>query len=448
MANAGRSGGIAARRADPLETSARELCLAAGQDPDERVANPAKPGRTMPAWTTFRAAARTAGAAEAQAAVQAAIRAAGIVTDQPPQYASAPLVVLGEHEPATVEQMRRCMGVGNVVGGVLCADGHLGYAQPVGGVIAYDGQISISGVGFDIACGNMAVRLDTPFAEIAGRLHDIVRANETRVDHPLFDDDEAWRAADREDYRQRAREQLGTVGGGNHYVDLFRDAAGFVWIGVHFGSRGLGHSTATKYLKAAGGQDGIDVPPAVVDVASELGARYLAAMELAGRYAYAGREWVVEAMRRIIGGDVTDSVHNHHNFAWCEAHGSRDLWVVRKGATPAFPGQRGFVGGSMGDVSVILRGIGGDDLLHSTVHGAGRVMSRKQALRTLSRAGMEARLAERGVLLSGGDLDESPMVYRPLGDVLRAHAGTIEIEQVLSPVAVLMAGDEDDPWKD
>src|SRR5919108_5006272 len=106
-------------------------------------------------------------------------------------------------------------------------------------------------------------------------------------------------------------------------------------------------------------------------------------MTLAGRYAYAGREWVVEKVHSIIGGEVLDTVHNHHNFAWRERHGERDLWVVRKGATPAFPGQRGFVGGSMGDDAVIIRGIASDradvrDLqaraLFSTVHGAGRVM--------------------------------------------------------------------------
>src|SRR5262245_57738339 len=117
---------------------------------------------------------------------------------------------------------------------------------------------------------------------------------------------------------------------------------------------GLGHTSATRYLKAAGGKSGINVPPALIDEDSELGRRYIAAMELAGRYAYAGREWVVERVRRIVGGAVTDTVHNHHNYAWRETHEGRDVWVVRKGATPAFPGQRGFVGGSMGDDAVII----------------------------------------------------------------------------------------------
>src|SRR5690349_24632997 len=170
----------------------------------------------------------------------------------------------------------------------------------------------------------------------------------------------------------------------------------FVWIGVHFGSRGLGHTSATRYLKAAGGKDGMNVPPAVVDEDSELGRRYIAAMQLAGRYAYAGREWVVDRVRQIIGGSVTESVHNHHNYAWRETHDGRDLWVVRKGATPAFPGQKGFVGGSMGDNAVILQGATPADnatralqarALYSTVHGAGRVMSRTAAAGKRTRKG-------------------------------------------------------------
>lgn len=242
------------------------------------------------------------------------------------------------------------------------------------------------------------------------------------------------------------------MGSGNHYVDLFEDEAGQVWIGVHFGSRGLGHTSATRYLELAGGQEGMHVPPAVVNESGEIGTRYLAAMELAGRYAYAGREWVVERVRRIIGGAVTDSVHNHHNYAWRERHGDRELWVVRKGATPAFPGQRGFVGGSMGDDAVILEGVESEASaasLYSTIHGAGRTFGRREAIRRFKRAEMEEWLRERGVLLSGGDLDESPMAYRRLPEVLAKHAGTVRVLHTLRPFAVAMAGaGEFDPFKD
>src|SRR5271163_4868194 len=137
----------------------------------------------------------------------------------------------------------------------------------------------------------MAVRLDTKFGEIKDKVVDILadvrrvisfgigRTNDERVEHELFDDGDAWRESDMGAYRQKAVAQLGTVGSGNHYVDLMRDEDGFVWIGVHFGSRGLGHTSATRYLKAAGGKDGMNVPPAVIDEDSEIGQRYIAAME-------------------------------------------------------------------------------------------------------------------------------------------------------------------------
>ena len=447
------------RRPDPYQDRARDLCQAAGVDPDSRIDRPGQ--KSMPAWCAYREAARKEHLERDAALTAEGIAAAG---SQLPQFRNSPLKVFGRHDDATMAQMRNCMAVGNVVGGVVCADGHLGYAQPVGGVIAYEKQISISGVGFDIACGNMAVRLDIPFSEICDRVMSIAqdiarsisfgigRTNDERVEHELFDDADSWKSSSMEDYRQKAAAQLGTVGSGNHYVDLMCDEAGLVWIGVHFGSRGLGHTSAARYLKLAGGKDGMNVPPAVIDEDSEIGRRYIAAMELAGRYAYAGREWVVERVRRIIGGNVTDSVHNHHNYAWRETHGERDLWVVRKGATPAFPGQRGFVGGSMGDDAVIVEGVDSQEArlaLYSTVHGAGRLFGRKEAKRRFARAEMDAWLQAKGVTLIGADLDESPMAYRRLPEVIAEHASTVRVLHTLRPFAVVMAGERElDPWKD
>ena len=288
------------------------------------------------------------------------------------------------------------------------------------------------------------------------------RKNNERVEHALFDSP-VWNSIPEiTPLRAMAQSQLGTVGSGNHYVDLFEDEAGYVWIGVHFGSRGFGHKTATAFLKLGGVVDGMEVDPCVLHEASELGIKYVAAMMLAGEYAYAGREWVVEKVRSIVGGTVTDSVHNHHNYCWLEMHNGRSKWVVRKGATPAFPGQRGFVGGSMGDNAVILHGVESElskASLYSTVHGAGRVMSRTEA-RGKWRKGVQrtegrrhddwqAWLREKGVTVLGGDVDEAPQAYRRLPDVLQAHAGTVQVEHTLRPFGVVMAGSKEfDPYKD
>jgi tRNA-splicing ligase RtcB len=385
--------------------------------------------------------------------------------------------VFGQHDEATLRQIENCIDAGGERG-VLCADGHKGYAQPIGGVVAYKDKISLSGVGFDIACGNLAILTDAESGDVAPKIKSIMddvvrdisfgigRKAKTRVDHELFDD-EAWKIAPISGLKEIARDQLGTVGGGNHYVDIFADEQDRVWVGVHFGSRGLGHKTATHFLKAAGGKDGMDVPPTVVSVNSEIGSDYLTGMGLAGKYAYAGREAVARyVVREILEAKILDEVHNHHNFAWREKHNGEELWVVRKGATPAFPGQRGFVGGSMGDDAVIVEGIDSSEsreALYSTVHGAGRIMSRTAAKGRFERVGkkrirrdglvrhdeMLKWVADRGVELRGGDVDEAPQAYRRLPDVLAAHAGTIRILHALRPLGVAMAGrGVVDPYKD
>ena len=284
-------------------------------------------------------------------------------------------------------QIANCAG--EAVHVALMADHHKGYAVPIGGVVAYEEKISPSGVGFDIACGNKAVLLDIPARAVRGRIGQIMddvwarlsfgmgRKNKTTVDHDLFDD-ETWKLRSMRGLKETARNQLGTIGGGNHYVDIFADELDRVWVGVHFGSRGLGHKTATHFLEMGGAKDGMDADPLVLSTRSALGSEYIECMNLAGRYAYAGRDWVCTEVARMLGAKIVDEVHNHHNFAFREVHEGRELWVVRKGATPAFPGQRGFVGGSMGDISVILEGVESEEskqALYSTVHGAGRVMS-------------------------------------------------------------------------
>jgi len=377
------------------------------------------------------------------------------------------------HDEIALKQIQNCAK--DAVHVALMADHHVGYAVPIGGVVAYEDKVSPSGVGFDIACGNKAVLTDASARDVKRDIKQIMddifktisfgvgRRNNEEVDHELFDDD-AWSIDPANNLKDMARAQLGTVGSGNHYVDIFIDEQDRMWIGVHFGSRGLGHKIASNFIKAGGGRDGMHVDPVLLDINSSLGAEYLQLMNLAGRYAYAGRDWVCQRVAKILGANIIEEVHNHHNFAWTEVHDGRNLVVVRKGATPAFPGQKGFVGGSMGDVSVIIEGVESDqssESLYSTVHGAGRVMSRteaagkKKGFKGRRQGGRVTRkmmldwINEQGVELRGAGTDESPHCYKRLPEVLEHHKDTIRILHTLRPIGVAMAGeDEFDPYKD
>jgi tRNA-splicing ligase RtcB len=436
----------------------------------------------------------------------------------------------GPVDDRSLGQLKRCMEAGDAEFGVLCADHHPGYSQPIGGGIAYEGYVSPSGVGYDIGCGNKATQTELTRADldklggVEALMSEITRrisfgmgvpARE-RVEHPVLDAIREAEFAPQRKLAQLAESQLGTVGSGNHYVNLMEDDQGKVWVGVHFGSRGFGHKTASGFLalaqglsfdgKAAAGE--MDSPPVLFEVGSELGESYVAAMELAGDYAYAGRDVVVSKVLEILGAAAVDEVHNHHNFAWREEHFGRTYWVIRKGCTPARPGQKGFVGGSMGDESVILEGLESaenEQALYSTVHGAGRVMSRSQAAGRIRRrkryacrsrdcdrvfdmdgisshlgppkkgvcpdhpesgvmkvwvheqvkAGLvdwpavQARLREQGIVLVGGGADEAPEVYKRLPEVLAAHGDSIRVNRTLRPLGVAMAGrDVHDPYKD
>lgn len=363
----------------------------------------------------------------------------------------------------------------------LMADHHKGYGVPIGGVVASQVALSPTAVGFDIACGNMAARLDIDVFKVRekiGPIMDKIAANISfglgqasgwEVEHPLFDSP-LWSELPAFQQKSKsgalkdiAKEQLGTVGGGNHYVDLFIDEKDRVWVGVHFGSRGFGHKTATWFLDAAKANEAMDAPPVWLAERSDLGEQYVKALDLAGQYAYAGREAVVGKVAELMNAEIVESVHNHHNFAWKEKHNGLDYWVCRKGATPAMPGQKGFIGGSMGDNAVIVEGVESETsrkLFYSTVHGAGRVMSRTQATGRsrwgkkkgeglISRQAMMDWVREKGVELRGADVDEAPQAYKRLSEVLPQQGNTIRILHTLRPIGVVMAGaDVIDPYKD
>ncbi len=382
--------------------------------------------------------------------------------------------VWGPPDEGALSQIKTCAKTADKV--ALMADHHKGYAVPIGGVVAYKDSISPSGVGFDIACGNKAVLLDMPGSALRANIDKIMddvwqtisfgigRRNAEQVDHRLFESP-AWKCEAAAPLKQMAREQLGTVGSGNHYVDLFTDEHDRVWIGVHFGSRGLGHKIATWFLKKAGAKDGMDVDPCVIDANSDIGDQYIKCMHLGGEYAYAGRDWVCRKVAGLLSASILEEVHNHHNFAWRETHDGEEYWVVRKGATPAFPGQKGFVGGTMGETSVILEGVENEEAKHSlysTVHGAGRVMGRMEARgKTDRKTGqvlrpgkvtsemMQRWLKKANVELRGAGLDESPDCYKRLSEVLTEHGESIRILHTLTPVGVAMArANEFDPYKD
>jgi tRNA-splicing ligase RtcB len=410
--------------------------------------------------------------------------------------------IFGKHDEKTMAQFNDVRS--RAVDAALMADAHVGFTMPIGGVAAYDRQVSVVGVGFDIACGNAAIRTDLALRDLGKtpdkqrfmleRVADGIRdsisfgigrrnaADDAPTDDALFDSDDWFRLRERAGHglarqiKDKARAQLGTVGSGNHYVDVFADESGMLWVGVHFGSRGFGHGVASGFLAMSQGKtwgDHVPESEALLSLESSLGQDYWSLMELAGRYAYVGREWVARKVVELLGASEVELVHNHHNFAWRERHGGREVVVVRKGATPAFPGQKGFIGGSMGDDAVIVRGAVDapapvaelqQAALQSTVHGAGRVMSRTEAAGKKKGWGAKARIVKpgkvtpemlrewvdaKGVILRGGGLDESPHAYRRLPDVLAAQEGTIEVLHVLRPLVVVMAGaDEFDPYKD
>ena len=231
----------------------------------------------------------------------------------------------GTVDQRSLAQLERCMEAGDAEFGVLCADHHPGYSQPIGGGIAYEGYVSPSGVGYDIGCGNKAARTDLTRADLdaLGGVEAIMREITRRIsfgmgvpaqersDHPVLD---KIRNADFSPLRklhQLAASQLGTVGSGNHYVNLMQDEKGRIWVGVHFGSRGFGHKTASGFLALAQGlpfggranEGEMDTPPVLFEIGSELGESYVSAMQLAGEYAYAGRDVVVGKVLEILGAE-------------------------------------------------------------------------------------------------------------------------------------------------
>jgi len=382
----------------------------------------------------------------------------------------APYRVWGEDiEPDALKQMKNACRLPVAVAGALMPDAHVGYGLPIGGVLATRDAVIPYAVGVDIACRMKMTVLDLPVCAIDDDRERLVRALEgetrfgmgaafrTRRQHEVMDAD--WRVTDTTTrLKDRAWAQLGTSGSGNHFVEfgvleVSADAVGlprgeYLALLSHSGSRGTGAQVADHYSKVAR-QAHPELPAdlahlAWLDLASEPGQEYWAAMELMGQYAAANHALIHAHIARALGVEVRLDIENHHNYAWRERHlladgREADLIVHRKGATPAGAGVLGIIPGSMGAPGYVVAGRGASSSLHSAAHGAGRRMSRTRAKQMFTWEAARTFLRSRGVTLLSAGLDEVPMAYKDIDAVMAAQGDLVEPLARFLPRLVKMA---------
>ncbi len=371
-------------------------------------------------------------------------------------------------EPEAINQMARACQLPISVAGALMPDAHVGYGLPIGGVLATDNAVIPYAVGVDIACRMKMTVLDLPLRELDRRREWLTKAieQETRFgvgarfqqprQHEVLDADWSVSPVTKQN-KNRAWSQLGTSGSGNHFVEfgtftlreeLHGLAPGeYVALLSHSGSRGTGAAVCDHYSRLA-----MELHPelpkehkhlAWLSLDSAEGQEYWAAMELMGRYAAANHALIHRHLAEHLRVNVLLDLENHHNFAWKERHViggvPRDLIVHRKGATPAGPGVLGIIPGSMASPGYVVRGKGGAGSLNSASHGAGRVMSRKKANETFEWYKVNRVLKEAGVHLISAGLDEVPMVYKNIHQVMAAQSDLVETLGQFDPKLVKMA---------
>jgi tRNA-splicing ligase RtcB (3'-phosphate/5'-hydroxy nucleic acid ligase) len=358
------------------------------------------------------------------------------------------------------------------VAGALMPDAHVGYGLPIGGVLATDNVVIPYAVGVDIACRMKMTVLDVPIRELERHSERLIRAIEAetrfgvgatfknRRQHEVLDAD--WDVSPvTKKNKDRAWSQLGTSGSGNHFVEfgLFTshgaiaspghrlEAGTYLALLSHSGSRGTGAAVCDHYSKLAFSQFP-DLPSELKRLAwlsldSQEGQEYWAAMELMGRYAAANHALIHRHVAANLGAEVLLDLENHHNFAWKEKHVingvEKELIVHRKGATPAGQGVLGIIPGSMASPGFVVSGKGNPESLNSASHGAGRVMSRTQANKTFEWKKVNAFLREKGVTLISAGLDEVPMVYKNIHEVMAAQKDLVTILGQFDPKLVKMA---------
>ena len=376
-------------------------------------------------------------------------------------------------DPGAIQQMENAMRLPVTVTGALMPDAHIGYGLPIGGVLATDQVVIPYAVGVDIAC-RMRLSIYEVSTHLLGQkkgMFEDAPWNQTafgmgakwtgakRAQHPVLDD-EAWYATRQlKTLKDTAMNQLGTSGTGNHFVEwgsfrLHEPAFGlkpgeYLALLSHSGSRGVGAKIVDRFSKLAM-EKHPDLDKSVRHLAwlsldSEDGQEYWLSMELAGRFASANHYIIHQRVAEAVGLKEAAVVENHHNFAWAEKlNDGRDVIVHRKGATPAGKGVLGVIPGSMGDAGYVVRGRGVGESLESASHGAGRLMSRKTALNSISRSARDEYLKERSVTLLGGGLDESPQAYKPIEAIIAAQHDLVDVIGKFTPRIVRMADEPGD----
>jgi tRNA-splicing ligase RtcB len=382
-----------------------------------------------------------------------------------PREEPAPFRQWGENlEPQSVQQLVNACKLPVSVRGALMPDAHLGYGLPIGGVLATRNAVIPYAVGVDIACRMKMSVLDLPVDTLERDPDRLSRAieRETRFgigaafknprQHDVMDEDWGVSRITRE-FKDKAWSQLGTSGSGNHFVEfgvfeVDHDGLGiapgaYLALLSHSGSRGTGANVAGYYSRLAMKQHP-ELPRELthlswLDLDSEAGQEYWRAMELMGKYAAANHACIHRHIPQHLGAAVLLDLENHHNFAWKEEHDGESVIVHRKGATPAGEGVLGIIPGSMASPTYVVRGKGNPASLHSAAHGAGRVMSRTRAKKTFRWSDVRRHLDERGVTLLSAGLDEVPMVYKDIDEVMAAQSDLVEALARFMPRLVKMA---------
>lgn len=364
------------------------------------------------------------------------------------------------------EQMRTAMSLPVAKAGALMPDAHHGYGLPIGGVLATENAIIPYAVGVDIDCRMALSVFPTPLQKLKGekdKFRNILLDN-TRFGRDIFRGEKLEDAVlDREEFKtipeakrlqEKAWKQLGSSGGGNHFVEfgeveisegseLKLEPGKYLGLLSHSGSRGFGAGIAAHYTRLA--KELCPLPKqaqhlAWLDMDTEAGMEYWLAMNLAGDYASACHHQIHQKVARALGEKALARVENHHNFAWKQEIDGKELIVHRKGATPAEAGELGIIPGSMTAPGFIIRGRGNLSSLKSASHGAGRQLSRTAAKQQITQSELKQVLKDQGVTLIGGCLDEAPMAYKNIQEVMAAQSELVDILGIFKPRLVRMAG--------